>query len=152
MLIRKATKSDIKTLLNFGEKLHLVEKEFEPFLEYSRDEINNKYLQQLNNPLALFLIAEDSDNSPMGYLYAHTNKINSKSNLLECQLEVIYILPEFRNKGLSKQLINECINWAKEKQITRIKTEIFSKNTISVKAFENTGFNQYSSIYSLDIV
>ncbi len=56
MTIRKANLSDIETLLLFGKELHLVEKEFEPYLEYSEDEARARYTRQLENPLTLFLL------------------------------------------------------------------------------------------------
>lgn len=106
MNIRKATKQDIEILLKFGKQLHLVEKEYEPLLEYSEEEAHKRYLKQLENKLALFLIAESDSHLPIAYLYAHAEKTNSNIDVLECDLEVIYISPEFRNKGISKQLLS----------------------------------------------
>lgn len=150
MIIRKADFTDIDVLQLFGKELHLVEKEFEPGLKYSEDESRVRYLKQLNNPLALFLIVEDDTKKPLGYLYAHAEEADVHDQL-ECNLEVIYLIPESRGKGLSNQLIQSCIDWAKKNHITKIKTEIFAQNTASRKAFEKNGFDPYLLIYSLEI-
>ena len=151
MLIRNANLNDIETLLNFGMKLHLIEKEFEPTLSYSKTEYFDKYSKQIKNPLALFLIIENSDALPVGYLYAHIEKTNSNSKISICELEVVYILPEFRGKGLTTDLINECFIWVKNKNISKIKTEIFAKNVVSRKVFEKIGFKEHSLSYSIDL-
>lgn len=150
MTIRPANLTDIETLLLFGKELHFVEKEFEPALKYSEDEARERYTRQLQNPLALFLIASDKMQEAIGYLYAHAEKTEGSTDP-ECNLEVIYIKPEFRGRGLSSELIHACIDWAKENNIHKIKTEIFAKNTASKIAFEKQGFEQYLHIYSLDI-
>lgn len=150
MLIRKANINDIETLLDFGMKLHLVEKEFEPMLQYSKVEVQKKYTDELKNPLSLFLIVEN-DNLSVGYLYAHAKKINLNSKDLVCELEVVYVSPEFRGRGLAKDLINECIIWAKGKKILNIKTDIFAKNLPSKKTFEKIGFEEYSLTYSFNL-
>lgn len=150
MIIRKADFTDIEVLLLFGKELHFVEKKFESDLKYSEEESRMRYLKQLSNPLALFLIVEDDTRNPLGYLYAHAEETNEQDQL-ECNLEVIYLVPEFRGKGLSSQLIRSCIEWAKKNHITKIKTEIFAQNTASRKAFEKIGFDPYLLIYSLEI-
>lgn len=127
-----------------------MEKEFEPNLEYSEDEARARYTRQLENPLALFLVAEDAALGPVGYLYAHAEKNEGSSNL-ECNLEVIYIKPEFRGRGIANELIQSCLAWVKANQIQKIKTEIFAKNEVSRKAFEKNGFEPYVVIYSLEL-
>jgi GNAT superfamily N-acetyltransferase len=58
----------------------------------------------------------------------------------ECEIEVIYIKPEYRRLGFSSALIKEAIAWAKDQQAWRIKTEIFAENTASQTTFEQQGF------------
>ena len=67
---KTATNNDIDLLINWGEKLHQVEKHFEPLLKWSKEESRNFYLKQLSNPEALFLMAYINE-KPVGYLYAH---------------------------------------------------------------------------------
>jgi len=64
------------------------------------------------------LIVEDA-NLPVGYLYAHTEKITPNSKNLNCKLEVIYTAPEFKGKDLAADIINECIIWTKNKKIQK---------------------------------
>lgn len=150
--IRQATIQDMPVLLQLGKKLHEVELEFEPLLSYSEEAAKDRYTQELSNNNALFLIA-DIDSQPIGYLYAHADKIGYFStDKLECEIKVVYLKENARGKGISKQLINACIEWAKTKDVFRIKAGIYQQNEASLTSFQEYGFRPYHSTltYSLN--
>lgn len=130
-----------------GEKLHFVEKEFEPLLIFSVDEALKRYSRELNNDNALFLLAEEN-NKAIGYLYSHTDKIAYlDTKQPECVIEAIYIEKEFRGKGLVKLLVEQTISWAKSKNVFRIRAGIYAKNTFSQSAFLKLGFIPHHTTY-----
>lgn len=51
------------------------------------------------------------------------------------------IHPDFQNKGLGKQLLGHCLNWAKA-QCLQIKLEVNPANLFAVKLYENSGFKR----------
>lgn len=148
---RKATKNDLGALLEMGYELFLVEKNFEPLMTFSREEAENRYARQLQHSDALFLLLYVNENIA-GYAYAHldTSKHMSTSRP-ECDLEVIYLHSQFRGRGLSSFLISEVIQWAKEKNVFRVKTDIFAKNKASIQAFEKQGFQVHNVSFVLDM-
>ena len=139
--IRKATLEDLETLLTWGESLWKTELAYEERMLYSKDFYRQQDLKELQNEHALILIGELAE-KPVGYLYAHIDPTPDylAGNDLECEIEVIYLEPEARWQGLAQELIEECIQWAKEKNVRRLKTGIYAQNTASLNAFRKSGF------------
>ena len=150
-LIRQASTQDLDMLINWGEKLHDVEKKFEPLLIFSKQDSTDFYKKQLNNTDALFLIAE-IDHLPVGYLYAHIDKIDYlDTNKNQCEIEVIFLDEPARGTGISQDLIKECLQWIKTKSCFRVITGIYSQNLASQKLFSKIGFKPYHSTYTMDL-
>lgn len=144
MQYRIATIDDLPALLYFGEQLYLVERNFYTSVSYSKDEATTRYKKQFENPQALFLIVEDDDEKPAGYLYAHID-----ANKL-CEVEVVYVDAQYRGRGIAQELVQRCREWAKSRHATSISTHIFVKNTASLHAFEKMGFQPHNIEYRLN--
>jgi len=142
--IRRASKSDKTKLLKWGKELWQVEKQFEPLLKHSEKEADERYSNELENPKALFLVAE-FNGEPVGYLYSYLKKNQNylQDAGLYCELEVIYIDKKARKKGLADRLIEECIKWAKDKGAKHVKAGVYVKNTSSLRLLGKKGFENY---------
>jgi GNAT superfamily N-acetyltransferase len=150
MRIRHASQNDLNTLLSMGEKMHLVEKKFEPLLVFSKEEAQDRYKRQLKNPDALFLLAVEGDQA-LGYLYAHAETVPYlDTNMLECEIEVVFVESEYRGQGIAQMLIDECVLWSKTKNVFRIKSGIFADNISSQAAFTKARFKPHHMTYVLD--
>jgi len=149
MNIRIAKKADLETLINLGEQLYLVENKFEPLLLFSREQSELKYSKEFANPNALFLLAEENNKS-VGYLYAHNNRVNYFNiDKLECEIEAVFVEPDFQGKGIARLLVEYCIEWAKTKNVFRIKTGIYAQNETSQSVFSKLEFTPYHTTYIL---
>lgn len=140
----KATARDLGLLLHWGHELHVIEQQFEPQLLFSLEAAHHRYQTELNNPKAIFLIAEQGD-QPVGYLYAHVQPtpIYFATHQQECVLEVIYLEPVARGKGLADLLIQECCAWANQQGVWRIVVGVYAMNVASMRLFERLGFQLY---------
>jgi GNAT superfamily N-acetyltransferase len=149
MNIRTAKNEDVETLVKMGEQLHFVEKEFEPLLTFSKEEARRRYTSELTNPNSLILVAEE-DLTPIGYLYSHAEKVEYfNTDKLECEIEVVFVSEEFRGQGVAQLLIEKCLEWAKTKNMLRIKTGIYAQNSSSQSVFAKVGFVPYHITYIL---
>ena len=75
-----------------------------------------------------------------------------KSNLLKeiqikrepktLQLEYLYVLPEYRGKKLTNELINKHINDARNLflHLKKVQVQVFKNNSGAIKVYENCGF------------
>lgn len=57
-----------------------------------------------------------------------------------CEIVKLYILPEARNKGLGKMLINECFDLARQKGFKQVYLETLPELSDAVKLYEKCGF------------
>jgi RimJ/RimL family protein N-acetyltransferase len=147
--IKQATINDLNSLIQFGYKLYLIEKQFEHNLIFSKKKAKKNYSQQIQKPNTLFLISY-LNKKPVGYLYAHIDKLDYLSkNKKECEIEVIYLETKIRGTGLAQKMIQECLTWAKTKKCFRIKAGIYTKNIISQKLFSKVEFQPYHTTYLL---
>lgn len=147
IFIRKAKITDLELMLAWGKKVYEVERQYMPLLIYSAKEAKDRYLNQIDNPLFCFLIAE-INGKPVGYLYAHLDQIPYlATKRKECEIEVIYLNEDSRGRGAAGELINACMLWAKNNRAFGIKAGIFADNIASIKAFQKTGFYLKHSTY-----
>jgi RimJ/RimL family protein N-acetyltransferase len=149
--LEKASLKNLDSLLGMGYKLYLVEKEFESLMIFEKNEARKRYISELKNANALFLILYVEE-KVAGYCYAHLEKPKYlETQQTKCELEVVYLEPAFRKQGLSSLFIDEVIKWAKNKNAFRITTDIFSANKASIGAFEKHNFIPNTTSYTLDI-
>ena len=149
--IKKAALSDLDELISMGYSLHRVEKQFEPLLTFSAKEAKKYYTKQLENENAYFLIAEGNEHI-LGYLYGHMDVVDYFStDSPEAEIEVVYLKPEYRGKGVAKLLVDRFVLLAKEKKAFRVKGGIYNENDPSKNFFLNYGFVPYHTIYTLNL-
>lgn len=62
------------------------------------------------------------------------------------ELENIYILDEYRNKGIGTKLYQAFLDWCKSKGIQRLKVETSARNTSAIKFYRKNGFRDFDLI------
>ena len=148
MNYRTAILEDLSILLQFGEQLSLVEKNFDVTIAYDEEEARLRYTKQLFNPLALFLIAETQEKIPVGYLYAH---ISNEPPMQRGEIEVVFISEKYREAGIAQELISRSLAWMKDHKVKRVFSHIFAENQPSQRVFEKLGFAPHNIEYLLEI-
>ncbi len=146
--IRKATDVDIETVINLGSMLQDDSKLYEPNITFDRKEAVKHYSAELNNDDALIIVAE-IDNKIIGYQYSYITKLDYLSTQnIECTFEAIILLPEYRSKGIGKQITTVSEKWAvQDRKANRISATIYSGNTASEQLHLNDGFKPHSTSY-----
>lgn len=139
-MIKIATAKDLQQVLELN---HL----------FAEEQICNGIAPDTLEDLAdqIVFVAE-KNHKIVAYLYGNIQPSNNK--ILHCQkgdktffLEELYVLPEYRNGGLGKQLANFAIKFAKQQGCTNIQVDAVSKNYKSLMKFyiENLGFDFWSA-------
>lgn len=103
MQIRKASLNDFNELYSIGKSIE--EFKVSSISEFMEVE---EFKNAIKNIYGIFLLAED-ENKIIGFIYADTNDIDNKSNNCAC-LIYLCVLPEFREKGIAKELYKKCEN------------------------------------------
>lgn len=140
MITRRATEQDLKILLEFEQGIVFAER---PFNSTLIDGEIHYYdlLQLIKSEEALVLVTEEN-NEIIASGYAKIKKTeNNYSNFDEyAYLGFMYVKPEHRGKGVNKLILDELIGWAKSKNISEVRLDVYSQNESAVKAYEKAGF------------
>ena len=90
--------------------------------------------EELQNPLAVFLVAEDVDaESAVGYLGMH-------HILDEGFITNIAVHPAYRRQGIARALIREAQDYAEAHDLTRLTLEVRASNAPAIALYEGMGF------------
>ena len=140
MMTREATEEDLKILLEFEQGIVFAER---PFNSTLIDGEIHYYdlLQLIKSEEALMLVTEEN-NEIIASGYARIKKTeNDYSNFDEyAYLGFMYVKPEHRGKGVNKLILDELIGWAKAKNISEVRLDVYSQNESAVKAYQKAGF------------
>jgi len=146
-MLRLAKKEDIDSLFYLNEQLFIVLNElrgdlFNP-VGFSKEFIENMITSQDSD----YIVIED-DEKIVGYALIEERKSPYKkyNSFIEDHFAYIcelVILPEYRLKGYGKQIIEEAVKWAKNRNLTSIELDCLSNNYNARAFYENMEFEEY---------
>jgi len=55
----------------------------------------------------------------------------------------VYVLPEFRGKGIGKKLVVECLKRMKAYKVNAVRLMVLTENRTAIKLYEKLGFRTY---------
>ena len=147
MRIRKATIKDFEKL----KKIKILSKKEE--LKYSETlkpivetkHIYYEYLRlDLTKPNRAIFIAEE-DNKVTGIILCKFFKpLRIVKHNIKGHISNLYILKEYRKKGVAKKLVKEAIEWLKKQNVPHISLEIHTENLPAQSLYHNFGFKNYT--------
>jgi diamine N-acetyltransferase len=141
--IREANISDVGLLSELGRQTF-----FQTFADQNTKEDMDLYLNetfnlksvsdQLRDENSYFFIIE-YDGVPAGY-----SKLR-KDGQDALEIERIYIAKKFQGKKLGKELMEHCVEFAKQKNYKRIWLGVWEKNEKAIAFYEKFGFIPFGS-------
>ena len=148
--IRKATINDLETIQKLNEKLCLKEyKKFDntinptfPLLEQGK----SYFLERITkNDECVFVALEKG--KIIGYLAGGIIEPESYRILKKiAEAENMFVLEEYRGRGIGSRLLEKFFKWCKSKKINRIKVVISSDNSQSINFHKKNGFSDYNVV------
>lgn len=140
-MIRKLDINDIDNYCNLRVEMLLSDKS----VSYSKEELvlqtREYYENYINKTLFIFGYIENEEIVSVAAYEILKRLPTPKINNLNSDIAYvcsIYTKEEYRNKGYSKLLLNEVIEDAKKRGLTRFK--LSSHNEIAIKMYEKFGF------------
>lgn len=140
MITREATKEDLKILLEFEQGIVSAERPFNS--TFIDGEIHYYDLNEfIQSPDATLIVVEDN-NEIVASGYALIKKSDKDYNNFKsyAYLGFMYVRPEYRGKGINKLITDELVNWAKSRNISEIRLDVYAQNDSAIKAYEKAGF------------
>ncbi|MFC3755553.1 GNAT family N-acetyltransferase [Chryseobacterium tructae] len=143
MITREATEQDLETLLTFEQGIVTAERPFNSTL--IDGEIHYYDLNEfIQSPDATLIVVENDDEIvASGYALIKNSEKDYNSFKNYAYLGFMYVKPEYRGKGINKIITDELINWAKSRNISEIRLDVYAENESAVRAYEKAGFEPH---------
>jgi len=136
--IRPALRHDVPQILKLVKELAIYEK--------APDEVINTEKQMLkdgfgDSPLFKCIIAENAENI-IGFALCYFRYSTWKGKCL--YLEDLYVIEDYRKKGVGQLLFNEVIELAKKEECKRVNWQVLEWNDPAIKFYEKNkaGFDK----------
>jgi ribosomal protein S18 acetylase RimI-like enzyme len=81
--------------------------------------------------------------SPIGCLWVG-NAIDQVSGDRHPHIFLLYVMPEYRHRGIGKALMNYIENWAKQKGYGQIGLQVFQTNIPALNLYHQLGYQEQS--------
>jgi GNAT superfamily N-acetyltransferase len=141
IIVRRAENTDLPKLAEFLQILVEAERPFDPTLKDG--EIFYYDIKELVADPATEIMVVESNNGIIasGYAQIRPAKPYEKHELFG-YLGFMFVIPEFRGKGISGLLLNTLQKWILSQGITEVRLQVYDENESAVKAYEKAGFKK----------
>ena len=141
IITRKATLNDLPVLAEFLQLLVEAERPFDETLK-DGEVIYYDLRDLIERSDSELLVLEDAGKL-VGAGYAQIRKGKTYVKFEEyAHLGFMYVLPEYRGRGLNQQLIEELKAWVLSQGVREVQLEVYTENAAAVRAYEKAGFKQ----------
>src|SRR5688572_11448534 len=135
LIIRKATSNDLEQLYAFEQEVIQTERPFDPTIK--KEGIYYYDLKEMINAPGIEVVVAELNDKIIGSGYARIEK--SKPYLKHqnhAYLGFMYVLPEYRGKGINRKIIENLKNWAYLQNVKELRLEVYYNNISAIKAYE----------------
>ena len=142
MIVRSARMDELPILKEFEQGIISAERPYDHTLK--PDPISYYDIGELiESPDAEVAVVE-VDGKIVGSGYAH--KKPSKHYIqsdYHAFLGFMFVLPDYRGRGLNKLLVDHLTGWARKMDLKEIRLTVYSPNDPAIRAYEKSGFTAY---------
>lgn len=96
----------------------------------------------LTNP-AIYYVLVESDNQPVGFASCHVQALLHHAGLV-AEIQEMYVLPNFRNRGVGRQLVQHFMDLARHENWVHLEVTSNRRRTRTHLFYERIGFVQTS--------
>lgn len=149
MEIRKLTEVDYDQMIQLYQALDEFHVYARPDCFVHREEVYPKehFIHNLSYPGGLELGAFEDDKM-VGYAGATLwNKSGMVKDVKTVYLDNIYVLPEFRRKGIATKLFAAVETWAKEQGAIRLDLQTWDFNTDAIAMYQSMGMTPQRHVF-----
>lgn len=141
LYLRPAELTDLPTLLQFEQGVITAERPYDETLK--PENITYYNLKELIESEYSEVIVAVLNHELVGSAYINIKKAKPYLDHSEyAYLGFMYVVPEYRGKGINKLIINELIVWTKSKNISELRLDVYEGNESAIKAYEKAGFSK----------
>ena len=147
---RKATNSDLPTLLRFEQGVILAERPYDS--DIKPDPVHYYDINELISASHIELIVAELDGKVIGCGYARIEKSRHfLRHPFNAYLGFMYVDPAHRGKGVNKEIIEALKQWALFQNTSELRLEVYEGNLPAIQAYEKAGFSKQIINMRMDI-
>ena len=138
--LREAIIKDLPILLKFEKNLIEYERAFTPNLKKSNFHYYDLSSFIQNPKVSVVVVVEKEDKLiASGYALIRNNKLYKTPRQLVF-LGFMYVIPEYRGKGINEKIIKYLMDWGKSKGHFEFQLDVYASNKSAIRAYEKAGF------------
>jgi len=151
--IQFATIKNLRDIQDLNHQLCIKEnKEFDATInpDYPIQKQGEEYFKdRIKNGCSLLAIV---DGKVVGYLVGSISEVEDYRNISKiAEAENMFILENYRSKGIGKKLFQEFTKWCKSKKAQRIKAVASAQNIKAIEFYRREGFQDYDFVLEKEI-
>jgi GNAT superfamily N-acetyltransferase len=137
--IRKAKKSEINVLLAFEQAIIATERPFDNSLQNEEIHYYNLITLMGSSKATVLVAVVNNEIVGSGFAKIMTAKSYQKHKKY-AYLGFMYVKDEFRGKGINRKIIENLIEWSKNKNLEEVRLHVYNDNLSAKNAYLKTGF------------
>lgn len=112
------------------------------------DFVVKDYFKNIITDKEKILLCYEEDNIVKGYLFLKPNYHNNKKGYL---IDGLFVLEEYRNKGIATSLLEEAFRIVKENNVNFVDINVLEGNTNAIELYHSLGFKDVVKGMSIDL-
>lgn len=144
VIVRKAEIKDFDEILKLNRSLFEFEDQFDHKynLEWPYEEAGRKYFKKrFENKNSLIFVGEDQS-QVVGYILAFIDTFSYRRINPICEIENMFVMEEYREKGIGKILINLVKTEAKKRNVKLLRVGAIAQNEKAISFYCSQGFSE----------
>lgn len=137
--IKEAVKDDIKEINNLLTDLIQDERQYDENINKNYT-VEDYYEQFWEKEDSCIIVAKDENNNILGYGFGFIMNYGNVYDNKVSQLDAVYIKPEYRKKGIARQIIQYFTEWSKRNEVSYIELKVCNNNSKAIELYEKEGF------------
>lgn len=130
--IREATIEDLDTLKSFEQDVISYERQFASNLKNDPIEYYNLKDLMERDDTDLLVATSNGEIVGSGYSQIRISEHYRKPEQF-AYLGFMYVMPQYRGKGINRKIIEQLLNKAKERKITEIQLDVYAENESALR-------------------
>ncbi len=141
-IVRRANLRDLPLLLEFEQRLIEAERPMDPTIK--RSPISYYDISQFieEEESEVFVVEVNGDIAASGYARIKDDKPYLRHEK-QGYLGFMFVDEKHRGKGLNKIIIDQLLQWCKEKGVYEIRLDVYDTNLPAIRAYEKVGFEKH---------
>ncbi len=138
-IIRQARENEVDALIEFEQGIVEAERPFDNTLK--EGEIHYYDLLALVRSEEAEVLVAVVEDQLVGSGYAKLLDAKPYQKYKKyAYLGFMYVKPAYRGQGINKLILERLISWAKERNISEVRLQVYDENTIAKNAYRKVGF------------